>query len=206
MLQYEYLEMKKMLVTLLVIFVVFIAFQSFMAISTSKIEKQKYRVVKKEAEFELRFYPPATFATIKSTAKNYRELSGSGFRKIAGYIFGNNASSAKIAMTSPVHMDINETESSMSFVMPSEYDIKSLPRPNDSKVEIHESPSEYAAAIEFGGFANDATISKYAEQLRRSLEAKGIKPIGHYRYLGYNPPYQLIGRKNEVIVAVEWKE
>lgn len=206
MLQYEYLEMKKMLVTLLVIFVVFIAFQSFMAISTSKIEKQKYRVVKKEAEFELRFYPPATFATIKSTAKNYRELSGSGFRKIAGYIFGNNASSAKIAMTSPVHMDINETESSMSFVMPSEYDIKSLPRPNDSKVEIHESPSEYAAAIEFGGFANDATISKYAEQLRRSLEAKGIKSIGHYRYLGYNPPYQLIGRKNEVIVAVEWKE
>ena len=195
-----------MLITLLVIFVVLIAFQSFMAISTSNVEKQKYRVVKKESSFEVRFYPPATFATIRSSAKNYRELSDSGFRKIAGYIFGNNETSAKIAMTSPVHMDINQDGSSMSFVMPSEYDIKSLPRPNDAKVEIHESPSEYAAAIEFGGYANDETISKYAEQLKKSLEEKGIKPIGHYRYLGYNPPYQLIGRKNEVIVAVEWKE
>jgi len=195
-----------MLITLLVIFVVLIAFQSFMAISTSNIEKQKYRVVKKESGFEVRFYPSATFATIRSSAKSYRELSGSGFRKIAGYIFGNNETSAKIAMTSPVHMDINQDESSMSFVMPSEYDIKSLPRPNDAKVEIHEYPSEYAAAIEFGGYANDETISKYAEQLKKSLEEKGIKPIGHYRYLGYNPPYQLIGRKNEVIVAVEWKE
>jgi len=64
--------MKKMLITLLVIFVVLIAFQSFMAISTSNIEKQKYRVVKKESGFELRFYPPATFATIRSSAKNYR--------------------------------------------------------------------------------------------------------------------------------------
>jgi hypothetical protein len=198
--------MKKMIITILVVLLVFVAFQSFMAISTSKIEKQKYRIVKKETDFEVRFYPPATFATIKSSAKNYRELSGSGFRKIAGYIFGNNESSSKIAMTSPVHMDINEDESSMSFVMPSEYDIKSLPRPNDAKVEIHESPSEYAAAIEFGGFANDASITKYAEQLKKSLEAKGIKAIGHFRYLGYNPPYQLIGRKNEVIVAVEWKE
>jgi hypothetical protein len=198
--------MKKMLITLLVIFVVLIAFQSFMAISTSNIEKQKYRVVKKESGFEVRFYPPATFATIRSSAKSYRELSGSGFRKIAGYIFGNNETSAKIAMTSPVHMDINQDESSMSFVMPSEYDIKSLPRPNDAKVEIHESPSEYAAAVEFGGYANDESISKHAEQLKKSLEEKGIKPIGHYRYLGYNPPYQLVGRKNEVIVAVEWKE
>ena len=143
---------------------------------------------------------------MRSSAKSYRELSSSGFRKIAGYIFGNNETSAKIAMTSPVHMDINQDGSTMSFVMPSQYDIKSLPRPNDAKVEIHESPSEYAAAIEFGGYANDESISKYAEELKKSLEEKGIKPIGHYRYLGYNPPYQLIGRKNEVIVAVEWKE
>ena len=191
---------------ILIVLLILVALQSFMAISTSKIEKQPYRVVKKESGFEVRFYPPATFATIRSSAKNYRELSGSGFRKIAGYIFGNNETSAKIAMTSPVHMDINQDGSSMSFVMPSEYDIKSLPRPNDAKVEIHESPSEYAAAIEFGGYANDETISKYAEQLKKSLEEKGIKPIGHFRHLGYNPPYQLVGRKNEVIVAVEWKE
>ena len=197
--------MKTMIITLVAVLSILIIFQSYMAISTSNIEKQQYQIIKKESDFEIRYYPPATFATIQSSAKNYRELASSGFRKIAGYIFGNNESSSKIAMTSPVHMDINNESSSMSFVMPSKYDIKNLPRPKDANVHIHETPGEYVAAIPFGGFANDASIKKYAAQLEKSLEEKGIKSIGHFRYLGYNPPYQLIGRKNEVIVAVEWK-
>jgi hypothetical protein len=197
--------MKNMLIILIVISLILIVFQSFMVKSSSNIEKQSYQLMKKEKEFEIRYYPPATFATIQSSAKSYRELAGSGFRKIAGYIFGNNETSSKIAMTSPVHMDINQEGSSMSFVMPAEYDIKKLPRPNDATVQIHESPCEYVAAIEFGGYANDQSIKKYAEQLEKHLQEKGIKSIGHFRYLGYNPPYQFIGRKNEIIVAVDWK-
>lgn len=195
-----------MWVAFIVILILFVAFQSFMSISNSNIEKQQYRVIKAEKGFELRYYPPATFATIKSSAKSFRDLSGNGFRKIAGYIFGNNESSTKIAMTSPVHMDINEKQSSMSFVMPSKYDVKSLPKPKDAQVEIHENPGEYAAAISFGGFASDANIRKYSDQLKQLLDQKGIKTIGNFRYLGYNPPYQIIARKNEIIVAVEWNE
>lgn len=190
----------------LIIAVLFIGFQSFMAISTSNIEKQKYRVVKTEKEFEIRFYPPAILATVQSSASNYRELSSSGFRRIAGYIFGNNASSSKIAMTSPVHMDINADKSSMSFVMPSQYGMNDLPKPNDPNLKIHESPAQYVAAIAFGGYANDEKIKQYAAQLKAALDAKEIKTIGNFSYLGYNPPYQLIGRKNEIIVAVDWKE
>ena len=177
-----------------------------MAFSSSSIEKQKYRVVKSEKDFEIRFYPPAILATIQSSATNYRELSSSGFRRIASYIFGNNESSSKIAMTSPVQMDINEKKSSMSFVMPSEYQLKDLPKPNDAKVEIHESPAVYAAAIEFGGFATDEKIKKYSDKLMALLSEKGIQSIGNFKFLGYNPPYQFIGRKNEIIVAVDWKE
>ena len=198
--------MKNMVIALIVLSVILILFQSFMAISTNRTEKQAYKVIKKEDDFEIRYYPPATFATIQSSAKNYRELSGSGFRKIAGYIFGNNESSSKIAMTTPVHMDINNEGSSMSFVMPSAYDINNLPRPNDANVKLHQTPGEYVAAIAFGGFANDASIKKYAAELEKALGNKGIKSIGHFRYLGYNPPYQLVGRKNEIIVTVEWKD
>ena len=197
--------MKNMIIIFISVLCILVVIQFVMAKSTSNIEKQQYQVIKKDGNIEIRYYPPATFATIKSSAKNYRELASSGFRKIAGYIFGGNESSSKIAMTSPVHMDISEEGSSMSFVMPSEYDIKKLPRPNDATVQLHETPGEYVAAIEFGGFANDASIKKYAAQLEKSLEEKSIKPIGHVRDLGYNPPYQIIARKNEVIVAVEWK-
>jgi hypothetical protein len=196
----------KMALTLVIIVAIFIVFQSFMSASTSNIEKQPYRLIQKDKSFEIRYYAAATFATIKSNATSYRELSGSGFRRIAGYIFGGNESSTKIAMTSPVHMDISAEGSSMSFVMPAKYNTSNLPKPNDAAVEIHQSKPQYAAAIEFGGYVNDETLKRYTKQLEEKLKALNIKPIGHYRYLGYNPPYQLVNRRNEVIVEIEWKE
>ncbi len=189
-----------------VIILGFIVITLLMSFASKRIEKQKYRVIKKEKEFEIRYYPPAIFATTRSSAKSYRELGNSGFRKIAGYIFGNNESSAKIAMTAPVHMDINEKGSSMSFVMPSEYTLDKLPRPVDGRIELHESPAVYMAAIEFSGFASDQKIKQYADQLSQSLKKNGIKMIGNPTYLGYNAPYEFIGRKNEVVIAIEWKE
>ncbi len=189
-----------------VIILGFIVITLLMSFASKRIEKQKYRVIKKEKEFEIRYYPPAIFATTRSSAKSYRELGNSGFRKIAGYIFGNNESSAKIAMTAPVHMDINEKGSSMSFVMPSEYTLDKLPRPVDGRVELHESPAVYMAAIEFSGYASDQKIKQYADQLSQSLKKNGIKMIGNPTYLGYNAPYEFIGRKNEVVIAIEWRE
>ena len=190
----------------LLIIIMLIAIPLLMSFSKIRIEKQKYRVVKKEQDFEIRFYPPAIFATTKSSAKSYQDLSSSGFRKIAGYIFGNNESSAKIAMTAPVRMDINDKESSMSFVMPSKYTLDKLPRPVDGRIELHESPAAYMAAIEFGGYANDQKIKQYADQLSQLLSKNGIKPIGNPTFLGYNAPYEFIGRKNEVVIPIEWKE
>ena len=134
------------------------------------------------------------------------KVYSSGFRKIAGYIFGNNESSTKIAMTAPVHMDISEKGSSMSFVMPSEYTLEKLPRPVDARVELHESPAVYMAAIEFGGYASEQKIKLYTTQILQALTSKGIKTTGNPTYLGYNAPYEFIGRKNEIIVAIEWKE
>ncbi|MEN9859478.1 MAG: hypothetical protein RIT50_1600 [Bacteroidota bacterium] len=195
-----------MKVSFLLIILIIMAIPILMSFTNARIEKQKYRVIKKEKEFEIRFYPPAIFATTRSVAKSYREMGNTGFRKIAGYIFGNNETSAKIAMTAPVHMDINEKGSSMSFVMPSEYTLDKLPRPTDARVELHESPAVYIAAIEFSGYANDQKIKQYKDQLSQILNKKGIKTIGNPTYLGYNAPYELIGRKNEVVIAIEWKE
>ena len=167
-------------------------------------EKQKYRVVHSEKEFEIRFYPSALLATVYSDANTYRELAYPGFRKLAGYIFGGNESETKISMTSPVHMNMDST--SMSFVMPSAYSEESLPAPDDPSVKIERTEDVYVAAIRFGGFASDKDIRKYSEKLQSLLEEKGIKWYGSFRYLGYNPPFQPFGRRNEIIVNVEWKE
>ena len=106
-------------------------FQSFTIMSSKKTEEQKYTVILKDGDFEVRFYPSTTIAKINSSAKTYKELSGPGFRKLAGYIFGGNDENKSISMTSPVHMNINDSISSMSFVMPSTYSKENLPKPND---------------------------------------------------------------------------
>jgi hypothetical protein len=175
-------------------------------IMASSIEKQKYRLVSSAKEYEIRYYPPAMLATVYSAANSYRQISTPGFRTLAGFIFGGNESNSKIAMTSPVHMDINDSASTMSFVMPSKYDEQSLPLPRDSRVKLEKSQAEYLAVLRFGGYANDAKIARYSGKLRTALEKNGISYSGNFRFLGYNPPFQFIGRKNEVIVSVNWKE
>jgi len=170
-----------------------------------KTEEQKYKVVQSQKDFEIRFYPSATLATVYSSAKSYKELSGNGFRTLAGYIFGGNESDTRISMTSPVHMDINNSKSSMSFVMPSLYNMENLPKPNDSSVKLEKTDEEYVAAIRFSGYASDADIKSYSENLRNLLNEKGIAYYGNFRFLGYNPPYQFFGRRNEIIVSVKWE-
>jgi hypothetical protein len=175
-------------------------------IMASSIEKQKYRLVQSEKDYEIRYYPSAMMATIYSSANSYKQISTPGFRTLAGFIFGGNESNTRIAMTAPVHMDINDSVSAMSFVMPSKYDEQSLPRPMDSSVKLDKSRAEYVAVLKFGGYANDEKITRYSEKLRKALEKKGISYSGNFRFLGYNPPYQFIGRKNEIIVSVNWPE
>lgn len=180
------------------------ALQSFTVMAFGETEKQKYTVVRQEKEFEIRFYPSAILATVYSDAKTYRELAYPGFSKLAGYIFGGNETDTKISMTSPVHMDMNEA--SMSFVMPSAYTEESLPAPDDPAVKLERTDDVYVAAIRFGGYASDRDIVKYSEKLKSLLSEKGIGWYGNFRYLGYNPPFQPFGRRNEIIVNVKWKE
>ena len=198
--------MKMFIIIIAVAILLIVLFQSFIIMPANKTEEQNYKLVRQYKDFEIRFYPSATIATISSNAKTYRELSGPGFQKLAGYIFGGNESNTKISMTSPVQMDINETASSMSFLMPSGYTKENLPKPNDSSVQIRNTPDEYVAVIGFSGYADDKDLKFYSEKLRNLLKENGITPHGNFRFLGYNPPYQFIDRRNEIIVAVEWKE
>ena len=186
---------------------VFLLIQSYQLLSNSlKTETQKYRTVFKDALYEIRFYPAATFATITSSGTNYKSVASSGFRKLAGYIFGGNEQKQSIAMTAPVRMEMTDKGSTMSFVMPEKYKESDLPKPNDSGVQIVKSSPQYVAAITFGGYADDAKIKENRDALLKILQEKGIVVSGEYSFLGYNAPYQFWNRKNEVVIPIVWKE
>ena len=194
--------MKVFIMLVVVLVVIFIVFQIYTTMATNKTETQSYKVIRVEDNFEIRYYPKAMMAMVSSTSKSYRDLGNSGFSKLAKYIFGGNSENAQIAMTSPVHMDINDTSSTMAFVLPSAYNQSNLPKPNDSTISIVSSEPEYVAVIQFGGFATTESINKHKAMLKTALKNKWLSYYGNFRYLGYNPPYQLVGRRNEVIVSL----
>lgn len=196
--------MKIILIVVVVMAVLFIIFQIYVVMSADKTETQTYKVMLTKENFEIRFYPAATLATITSSAKSYKELGSSGFRKLAGYIFGGNEGGHKISMTTPVRMNINDSISTMSFVMPSAYNLKNLPKPNDKQVIIKTVPDEFVAAIKFGGYASEQDIETNTQKLIKVLNENKINFYGNFRLLAYNAPYQVSNRRNEIIVNVDW--
>lgn len=195
--------MKIFLVIAIVIIVILVIIQTYITLATGKTETQFYKVIRKGDQFEIRYYPGVVMAKISSSSKSYRDLGYSGFGKLAKYIFGGNSDKKQIAMTSPVHMNIGDTLSTMSFVMPSEYSKDELPKPDNAEIDIQTIEAEYVAVIAFAGFANTSSINKHKNLLQQQLTEKGITYYGNFRFLGYNPPFQIFGRRNEVIVSVD---
>lgn len=195
--------MKILLAIAIGIIIMAVIFQIYITMASGKSEIQSYEVIRTQEPYEIRYYPPAIMAKISSTSKSYRDLGYSGFGKLANYIFGGNSANKQIAMTSPVHMDIGDTLSTMSFVIPSEYTLDDLPKPNNAEINIQTTDAEYVAVISFGGFASNDRIHEHQELLRQYLIDTKVAYFGNFRFLGYNPPYQLLGRRNEIIVTVD---
>lgn len=196
--------MKTALIIVLAILAILVFVQAYVSRSSKDTEQQDYEVLEQDGDFEIRYYPSATMASV-SIDGDYRNSSGAGFRILAGYIFGSNSDNTKIAMTAPVHMQEEGEGYFMSFVMPSGYDTSNLPLPDNGQIRIHRSEPAYTASIRFGGFANDEKIEEHRESLRNYLLERGIAFEEPFTYLGYNPPYQVVNRKNEVMVRIEYR-
>ena len=194
--------MKVVSIILGIIAVAFIAVQIFALKSQKNIETYSYVVNKKYDQFEIRRYEATLFSSVKLSGTTYKETSSEGFSVLAGYIFGNNERSEKIAMTSPVAMTL-EDSSTMLFMVPNKFNKETLPQPNESKIKFHNEPAKTVAAIQFKGWANDKKIEKYKQKLIAALDKQGINHTNRFYFLGYNAPYEVFNRKNEVIVELQ---
>ena len=194
--------LKGILIAMSILTLVFVIMQAFVSNSTEKTESYKYTVLKTYDEFEIRRYDEGTFSYVNMPYSTYKESSGMGFRTLAGYIFGDNETGEKIAMTTPVSMEIGDSTTIM-FLVPSEYQMNDLPRPLNSDVKFKKVSSRTVAAIHFGGWASDERIEEHKELLIKLLRENEIIPKGNFIFLGYNPPFELMNRRNEVIVEID---
>ena len=163
-----------------------------------------YSVIKKYGAVEIRQYPNMVVAQTMLIQSTQEQKMSAGFRTIAGYIFGGNERNQKIAMTAPVVMKMGDS-ASMYFMMPKEYSIAELPQPNSKQVLLQEEASKTMAVIRFGGFSSENKIAEYCEKLAAALAKNNIQSKGAFMYMGYNAPWDVVNRRNEVAVEVKLK-
>ena len=193
--------MKIFLILIGILLLAFIIIQVFAMKGQKNIETYPYEIHKKYETFEIRNYQASLFTSVKLSSKEYKKASSQGFSILAGYIFGGNERNEKISMTSPVSMSL-EDSMTMMFMVPKKFNKETLPQPDQSNIEFREEPAKTVAAISFKGWANDEKIEKYKKKLIAALDGEGIAYSNRFYFLGYNPPYEVFNRKNEIIVEL----
>ena len=183
-------------------------------------EEPQFSVLEKTPPFELRSYAPMILAEVKVEG-DLEEASGQGFRLIAAYIFGQNQvsekiamttpvaiegqapKSAKIAMTTPVSIESNAGQWIVSFVMPAEYTMESLPKPLNSKVQLRQIPAVKRAVISFTGLYNANKVAERTMELEEWMRTKNLPAASAPKFARYNPPWTLpFMRRNEIMIDV----
>lgn len=179
-------------------------------------ETPNYNVIRKDKGIELRNYPAYIKAEVTLDKISYRNALFKGFRVLAGFIFGKNASSQEIAMTSPVQVS-NAQKIAMTkpvtitggnaytvtFIMPSKYSLSTLPIPVDPSVTFTKVTAHSMAAMRFSGFYREGKVRKAEGRLKQWLEDEGIRTVGNFIAAGYNPPWvPWFLARNEVMIEV----
>jgi SOUL heme-binding protein len=182
----------------------------------SNVDQPKYQVVESSGNIEIRDYAPQIVAEAE-VAGDRRDAIGKGFRIIADYIFGNNTSAQKVPMTAPVTQQGSEKIAMTApvtqqgdgniwrvrFVMPSNYTMETLPKPNNSAVKLKEIGAKRYAVIRFSGLAGEDSLKRRIEELNAFISAKNLTPLSAPTYAFYNPPWTLpFLRRNEVMVEI----
>ena len=180
----------------------------------SNVEKPDYKIIQSEQDIEIRQYDPMIIAEVEVNGKR-EDAIRDGFRLIADYIFGNNMveqnismtapvqQKEKIAMTSPVQQQLAGKSWQISFVMPSEYSMESLPVPNNNRVRLKEILAKKFVVIEFSGSNSNENVIGHENQLMKYIEANQINIIGSPKYAFYNAPWTLpFLSRNEVMIEI----
>lgn len=182
----------------------------------SDVESPKYEVVAADGDIEIRHYQPMIIAEVIVSGERDNAIRN-GFRLLADYIFGNNRveqdiamtapvqqqESLQMAMTAPVQQQLSGQSWKVSFVMPSQYTVDSLPKPNNGLVTIKELPSRQFVVVRFAGNSSDENINAHKKELRTYIQDQQLDVVGEPKLAFYNPPVTLpFFRRNEVMLEL----
>lgn len=174
-----------------------------MAGAAMAVEEPKYEVKSKTDSYEVRKYSSVLVAETTIIA-TFDDAGNEAFRILADYIFGNNQSKAKIAMTAPITQTKVSDGFLVQFTMPSQYTIQIIPKPNDIRVKLREIPGHKVAVYSYSGTWSESRYKAKLELLRSELKKNGVQTKGEPVFARYNPPFMpWFLRRNEIWIELE---
>jgi len=183
-------------------------------VAVAKVEEPKFTVELSDGRHQVRRYGERVVAeTIVAGAR--KQAENEGFQRLAGYIFGGNRQSSKIAMTAPVgQRAIGRTIAMtapvsqkaegdswvVAFTMPEGETLTTLPEPNDSRVTLRTRPALRVAVAKFSGRWTDESFTEHTGELRSWLLKRGLSAVDEVVEVNrYDPPWTpWFLRRNEV--------
>lgn len=200
----------------IIFFISIIALFVFWQTRAYKTPEPAFTVISQEGSIETRWYAPLIIAEVSVSGERYAAIND-GFKKLANYIFGNNTSQKKIAMTAPV-MQKNEKIAMTSpvtvradhnqwvvqFVMPADASLSNLPTPNNADVHLREIPQKKYIVIQFSGRNTEENLEEHLNKLYAYVKKNNISTQGEPLFAFYNPPWILpFLRRNEIMLEVK---
>jgi hypothetical protein len=104
-------------------------------------------------------------------------------------------------MTVPVGIEPNAGKWTVSFVMPAQYTMDSIPKPINPLVQLRQIPAVKKAVIRFSGFYNQQKVDEKTLELEQWIKSRNLQSAGTPNFARYNPPWSLpFMRRNEVMI------
>jgi hypothetical protein len=167
-------------------------------------DEPAYEVERRIGDLEIRRYEPRVEAHVRVTAVDFEEALQRGFRMLAGYIFGKNASGEKLAMTTPVINHPRATTHTIAFVMPPGRPRGSLPAPENQDVRLVEQPVRRFAVLRYRGRYSNENFQQAQANLRDLVMEAHLEPSGEPIFAGFDPPSTLpVLRRSEVWIELQ---
>nr|QOV09126.1 SOUL heme-binding protein [uncultured Thermoplasmata archaeon] len=169
------------------------------------VKTVEFEVLRKIGNVEIRQYPEILLATVTGMEDD------SSFGILFNYINGHNLSRKKVAMTSPVISSekipmtapVISDSRFFTFVLPDNYTLETVPKPEDPRVNIHVQPARKFAVLRFGGRTNSAAVERESGRLLKCLADNGMPTRGGVFLMRYNSPFAPgFMRRNEVGIEI----
>jgi hypothetical protein len=161
-----------------------------------------YDMARASGKFELGDYPALTM--VGTSMARLGNGSDGSFNRLLRFISGGNEAAQKIAMTTPVFMSGDETNSTMAFVMRSKMKPGQVPKPSDEAVAVREPPAGQFAVLRYSGGRSAKNEAAALEHLRAWIKPGGLKELSPPVYGHFDPPWTpAFLRRNEVMFRTE---